>query len=46
MDDDFLDKYFDGLEKEIDNSDYIEALKHEINDIDEDKLENIIKEYF
>lgn len=46
MDDEFLNKYFEDLEKEIDNLEYIESLKHEINDIDEDKLENIIKEYF
>lgn len=46
MDDDFLNKFFAELTEEIDNTNYVNALKEQINDLDEEKLETIIKEHF
>lgn len=46
MYDDFLNRFFEDLTCEIDNPKYINALKEEICEIDEEKLEKLIKEHF
>ncbi len=46
MEDDFINRFFENLTSEIDNSEYINALKEEICEINEEKIEKIIKKHF
>ena len=46
MQDEFLDKYFKELSKEIDNQDFINELKREIMRSKKEKIEEIIKKYY
>lgn len=46
MDDEFLNDYFIKLNEEIDNLQFIDELKSHINDMNEDKLKDLIKKHF
>lgn len=46
MRDEFLDKYFKELSKEIDNPDFIKELKREIRHSKKENIEEIIKKYY
>lgn len=46
MEDDFINRFFEDLTSEIDNSEYVNALKEEICEINEEKIEKIIKKHF
>ena len=46
MRDEFLDKYFKELSKEIDNPDFIKELKREIRRSKKENIEEIIKKYY
>lgn len=46
MRDEFLDKYFKELSKEIDNPDFIKELKRELRRSKKEKIEEIIKKYY
>lgn len=46
MDDEFLNDYFIKLNEEINNPQFIDELKNQIDEISEDKLKDLIKKHF
>lgn len=46
MDDEFLNDYFHELNTELKNKRFTSALKKEFDELDKDKLKNLIENYF
>ena len=46
MDDEFLDDYFTKLDSEVHNKKFLKELREQIDEIDKDKVEELIKKHF
>lgn len=46
MNDEFLENYFESLKEKIPNEDFINDLKDQMDDFNENKLEEIIKRHY
>ena len=46
MDEKFLDDFFNDLESELQNEQFINELKEQINELNENELKKLIETYF
>ena len=46
MDKEFLDNFFSDLEKELENKEFIEDLRNQIDELDKNELKKLIENYF